>query len=142
MGWPGSLMSCPGPETAASAAMGDSGYHKTLHIFHPLLHFYFQKNLIFQYFLVFHQPREKSSNTDQHLLGIWVHLKSLFLPLYTGRINRSNIPNVFYWHGPSILYKRDRIHFYILWPEQASCFFSWANSIFWVNEFWVLKCIT
>ena len=33
----GSLTSCPGPKTTATAAMCKSGYHKTLHGVHLLL---------------------------------------------------------------------------------------------------------
>jgi hypothetical protein len=37
MGYAGSLTSCPGPKTAAVAAMCNSGYRKTFHLLHLLL---------------------------------------------------------------------------------------------------------
>jgi len=51
--------------------------------------------------------------------AIRVHLQSIFVSVYAGNVNMSNIPNVFYRHGPNNFCSRDKIHFYIPWTEEV-----------------------
>jgi hypothetical protein len=53
MGCSGSLMSCPGPKTAAAAAMCNSWNHKTLHIIHLLLDINYDNSVYIAIFLNF-----------------------------------------------------------------------------------------
>jgi len=52
-GCPGSLTSCPGPKTAAVAAMCDSGYRETFHNLHLLLGFFRENGSHSAIFLIF-----------------------------------------------------------------------------------------
>ena len=68
--------------------------------------------------------------------AIRVHLQSILASVYAGNENMTNIPNIFYWHGPNNSCSRGRIHFYTPWTEQAFCIFSLLNSLSRLNIYW------
>ena len=129
-GCTGSLTSCPGPETAAAAAMCDSGYCKSAHIVHLLLCFFWVTGFITQYFLFFRRLTEKSNNTGPYMSVKRLRPESILSSVCTGNADMSNIPNVFYWHGPNSSHNRDRRRFYSLWSEPAFYIFSLKYSRF------------
>ena len=116
-GCTGSLTSCPGPETAAAAAMCDSGYCKSAHIVHLLLCFFWVTGFITQYFLFFRRLTEKSNNTGPYMWLKPVLRESIPSGFCTGNVNMSNIPNAFYWHDPDSFHSRGKRCFYSLWSE-------------------------
>jgi hypothetical protein len=129
-GCPGSLTSCPGPERAAAAAMCDSGYCKSFHQVHLLLSVLAMAGFTAQYFLFFRRLTEKSNNTDPYMSAKQVLPESIPSGVCTGNVDMSNIPNVFYWHGPNSFHSKGKIYFCSLWCEQASCIFSFWSSRF------------